>query len=584
MAFQYQPLNPSQREIRLLSLLPGNFGDPIHCTTSVASLNDPPKYIALSYTWGNPKDTRTIHLDGFSIDITVNLHDAFQYGRSQSKSGLCWADALCINQADMSEKSWQVQQMRDVYRSADFVFAFIGKEMDDSDYAIEILKSIPSMSKDDLRKMISSAGHAKERKDSRLFKSVRKLFERPYWTRVWIAQELAVSSKDPSILCGNSSMLFSQLIRTHLELTNIAIDPQFGLGVTTALGDRFNMISLLAGIRLSVDNPDFSRSFYNWVLHFSIQFEATEPRDKVFALIGLGGQWNHTTFKPDYEKPIAEVFEEVTKFFIQSDKNLDILCIADRGGQLDLPSWVPNFALSELNTSQILVHDEYSAGGREPEVSWEANSKMRVKGILVDEVLTTFIPTGAILQHEVRNIEIFATDILTRLFSSEEAHKRLHKNGELWRTLIMDKDIRSRRVKSPADQKLGFGFELSFGRIDPTISLDELYKLKEAQNGGYEALRPYFDPYMINFVQTFGQDVGAHKRCFFITQSGFIGVGPHGSKKGDHVVVIYGASVPFVLREKEEQIYHLVGQCYVHGIMQGEALKDKTREKQFTIC
>jgi len=62
-----------------------------------------------------------------------------------------------------------------------------------------------------------------------------------------------------------------------------------------------------------------------------------------------------------------------------------------------------------------------------------------------------------------------------------------------------------------------------------------------------------------------------HRRMF-LTEKGYLGVGPTAVKAGDEVVIVPGAAVPFVLR-KHGNIRLLVGEAYVHGIMDGEAMK-----------
>ncbi len=69
-----------------------------------------------------------------------------------------------------------------------------------------------------------------------------------------------------------------------------------------------------------------------------------------------------------------------------------------------------------------------------------------------------------------------------------------------------------------------------------------------------------------------------HGRCFFITKAGFFGIGPGIMREGDCVAILSGADVPFVIREKEKcgnsaQGYAVIGECYVHGLMTGDAIR-----------
>jgi hypothetical protein len=78
-------------------------------------------YVALSYTWGDPKETREIFVNGKSVQVTVNLEAALRVlrGKAPVKAGLkLWIDALCINQEDNDEKEVQVKRMADIYQRA----------------------------------------------------------------------------------------------------------------------------------------------------------------------------------------------------------------------------------------------------------------------------------------------------------------------------------------------------------------------------------------------------------------------------------------------------------------------------------
>ena len=64
-------------------------------------------------------------------------------------------------------------------------------------------------------------------------------------------------------------------------------------------------------------------------------------------------------------------------------------------------------------------------------------------------------------------------------------------------------------------------------------------------------------------------------RLLFVTGSGDLGMGPPVLEVGDEVWILTGADVPLILRPSASSgEYRLVGEAYVHGIMQGEALAD----------
>jgi hypothetical protein len=79
---EFEELRRTSRQIRLLTIEPGDGFGNIICTLSPVRLRDAPKYEALSYAWGNLDDTRTIVCDGEEIKVTANLYAALRQLRN----------------------------------------------------------------------------------------------------------------------------------------------------------------------------------------------------------------------------------------------------------------------------------------------------------------------------------------------------------------------------------------------------------------------------------------------------------------------------------------------------------------------
>lgn len=80
-------------------------------------------------------------------------------------------------------------------------------------------------------------------------------------------------------------------------------------------------------------------------------------------------------------------------------------------------------------------------------------------------------------------------------------------------------------------------------------------------------------------------DEKCDRRRFFTTDKGYMGLGPEGMLPGDTVCIFFGGDTPYVLR-KVEGSWKFVGECYVHGIMRGEAvegLQDDAEGEVFEI-
>ncbi|KAH9208523.1 heterokaryon incompatibility, partial [Leptodontidium sp. 2 PMI_412] len=85
---------------------------------SLASLEDPQPYEALSYVWGDNGSQKKIFIDGIPFAITPTLHAALENLRLEYDERILWIDALCINQANEHERTNQVSCMGRIYRQA----------------------------------------------------------------------------------------------------------------------------------------------------------------------------------------------------------------------------------------------------------------------------------------------------------------------------------------------------------------------------------------------------------------------------------------------------------------------------------
>ncbi|KAH7035809.1 heterokaryon incompatibility protein-domain-containing protein [Microdochium trichocladiopsis] len=142
MSLPYMPLDAHRAQIRLLTLEPAapslprnrnndnnkdNEAQQLSCSLSVVSLNDKPRFVALSYVWGDVEGSSTgIVVDNSAIQVTRNLGDALLWHRGWHADLPIWADAVCINQDDPAEKGHQIELMARVYQEAAKVICWLG--------------------------------------------------------------------------------------------------------------------------------------------------------------------------------------------------------------------------------------------------------------------------------------------------------------------------------------------------------------------------------------------------------------------------------------------------------------------------
>jgi hypothetical protein len=370
----YRPLEFNSFEIRLLRLQSAvKYRDCEELAWSLeyVSLINPPDYIALSYCWGNATKTREIYITPWGdIGVTQNLYEALydvfhmnQRRRDRAheykpdQTMLLWVDALCINQGDRVERSQQVRQMRQIYSRACEVISWIPCGSEQAvDYlmrnrfhgeGIETEVQLPSRTGTNGVSVNGSNGE----KDDKLLKEedetrkewvnqgwdiMENFFTQAYWRRVWVIQEVAVAAK-VKVLCGSYEISWDDvaavLARWKKNPEIVPIDKRAYLKAMhlAEFRDRFQikreLISLLDAMR------------------WSYQTEATDPRDKIFALLGLCHDAATYVPVPNYKQTFEEIIADMSKTMMSFDRSLDLMCFKGTSPREEskLPSWTPNW-------------------------------------------------------------------------------------------------------------------------------------------------------------------------------------------------------------------------------------------------
>ncbi|TPX13813.1 uncharacterized protein E0L32_005757 [Thyridium curvatum] len=184
-----------------------------------SSLPPAPPYYAVSYTWGrSPKDTTLIHINGQEMKVRKNCDYVLRQARWCGGSRFFWVDAICINQADMDEKSHQVAMMGSIFTKAQSVMACVGPHHDDSEMVLQILAKHQSLfymaSLNEFPPELYSLLRRWRLTTSgttivRLFRAVLSLLRRQYFTRLWIFQELYLARSGLILCCGEAHQPFA---------------------------------------------------------------------------------------------------------------------------------------------------------------------------------------------------------------------------------------------------------------------------------------------------------------------------------------------------------------------------------------
>ena len=159
------PLDTQKQQIRLINVEKNRSG-PIKCTMDIFDLRTRPRYSALSYRWGPRIFNHEILVNGQSLLIGKNLFRFLETFRQERESTYLWIDQICIEQANVKERNHQVGLMSTIYRRAwcTVIWLYDDRGLYPS-YARDILAT-----------------------RNRAF--FIRLMEDPYFTRLWVVQEI----------------------------------------------------------------------------------------------------------------------------------------------------------------------------------------------------------------------------------------------------------------------------------------------------------------------------------------------------------------------------------------------------------
>jgi hypothetical protein len=162
--FKHRPLPDPDTHLRHLYLRPRRYNialngqTVVRCELLPRPIKDVDPYVALSYTWGNPRLRRPMMVGERVFHISENLAIALEHLQEKEKTLILWVDAVCIDQSHEHEKSIQVQRMGEIFSYAALVIAWLGPSADESDLALqEIIKVVTAHDKLDQSSPIDHA-------------------------------------------------------------------------------------------------------------------------------------------------------------------------------------------------------------------------------------------------------------------------------------------------------------------------------------------------------------------------------------------------------------------------------------------
>ena len=333
--FVYDSLPPGPW-VRILHLIPGHEPSPIRCTLHERLLVDVAgRYDAVSYVWrpdNVSKDTRLIYVDQKQFNVHENLYQFLRHLRSKHKSHCLWIDAICINQNSTEEKNHQVQQMARIYKRCHETIVWLGSG---NRYVDALSQWYPL--NDRVGTFLSRSSWREEAGQDNLYldmllqqpgfvgtstylsrirqgplgsstyfvlkKGLESILDNPYWSRLWIVQEIIIS-RSIRVQVSQAVFTFNDFVFLCADAAE-ALDSATSGKTTTTFYKKvlFSKMNTLCRERSQKNHQQFHDLIREYGSH-----NCHDDRDRVFGLLGLA---KDISIEVNYSLSRIQLFEMV---------------------------------------------------------------------------------------------------------------------------------------------------------------------------------------------------------------------------------------------------------------------------------
>ncbi|KAF1951752.1 HET-domain-containing protein [Byssothecium circinans] len=605
--------------IRLLSFnsLPSRISPtgPFYCTiSSTVPWETQSDYHCLSYCWGEGKISAYVYIKNEGepdalyrpLPLSQNLCDALTSILQMPGVRRLWIDAISINQEDMQERSAQVAMMKEIYNRASSVIIWLG-DTTTADIGHSIISHISKRFTRDTNihseHIIGPAGltlspdHLEllkwytrqsllDRDMMKAYKQMASFFMLPWFRRVWVLQE-AFAHTAITVRIGSNSISWGSIVLAALWQSFLARDytSKAAWDPNSAAHGTGYLPELWLGLLHNREPRDLSMTE---LVCRAREFQASDPRDKVFALLGLAN--DAPTIRPDYTKSKHSVYCAFAKTIIAQTGNLDILSAVNtfkpesRDGGAS--SWMPDLDFPIATIRGLSFPRKYNASySTTASLSPSPTATtLSLTGFFIDTLTSTLSPLLTLskdLHLYIGNSPTTITTLWTTYLQAQNLpqpqnlinllHSFIHtltSTGFALPTSFPAHPL-GNVVPTHFIPSVISDFMAYYEQVDPSLSLLSSVTFRDEHGSTLDAEDLVRQGDADQFAVLAGK--ACHERRFFISERGRMGLCPREARHGDKIVVLYGGSVPVVLREVREDAWLFVGECYVDGMMFGEA-------------
>ncbi|KAK0719486.1 heterokaryon incompatibility protein-domain-containing protein [Lasiosphaeris hirsuta] len=583
----------------------------VHLTE--AQLDNDVDFEALSYTWGGPGGSSFIQVGGRMLRITSNLYSFLKRlredGRGGDRARPYWADQICINQSDIAERNRQVALMAQIYRQSQKTLVWLGETDDDVHLALKVLREIDDLGfgRDSLLgtalpRVVQSAElllGSQQNSANQMQLCLYNLFNRAWFTRAWVVQEVAVAG-DCTVRVSGEVFRWESLDLAILALASMDKKTQGtmsgSLVLKTKAAAALRHIQYCRKEWTSRNAQKRQHDFLYLLGRLSPAMECTDPRDRVYAYLSL--QQEPQVLEADYALSVDEVFVKTSFTIAAASKCLDIFAftryppIGPNSATSQAPSWAIDWRMpSTMSSLATKVNSNFCASGDfqyYPSHSsfQQLDGILSVRGRVIDMVSATFVghqfPRAGdplALMECLEHHEVL--QMASHLYPEQS-----NPAGESSNTLLYHGVV---KVLLCYDRKLDDADGRWNEDLESALKVLEAYKSGSAKSSHDKSFGvKSIDGSETALLRRFTSKTNRKSmRTLFLTRATqMLGLAPPLSRVGDLVCIIHGSRTPIILRAAATPgQFHVMGQAYVEGWMHGENITWREEEGDvFQLC
>ena len=465
--------------------------------------------------------------------------------------------------------------MGSVYSSSASAFIWLGPGNEESDRALNWIDSLQLIRSKHIAQDAKEIGPYNIKFPENMVTTTKDqaglaleaIFSRPWFHRSWTFQE-PIRAPARMIACGSKILGWDTFVNALVPLVHLKCREETVVRANPSL-------TIQSFINKKQKREDLRLS---QLIYRTWKRQASDPRDRVYALYGLVQSYQKVPLVISYDMSIEDVYRSTVRFCIENEGSLSILTYVSKfRNQSDLPSWVPDWRDRSDSGCRAVSRSDFpkfyaSSMSRPLPVPSSSNDKLILKGFIL-----------AIVDHtiDIAALKVNATDSFPESWITNAAAAGVPMRFLQGKAFQTSYDITILMENSPFHSEIG---ELSGAEFWAN------------SNSWIAAGQPGPVPQAV--ITEYKKEINhrIHNRRLFLTKD-FLGLAPAPTQVGDIVCILLGGSEPFILRPRldtartthdsrksarvakqalETTEWTLIGDCYLHGHMHGEAMETVT--------